>query len=105
MMDGDKVDKRTIMRKKICLKVAWCETINLASHHVNSHFVIININIIIFIIIFITIAIIITITTITMLVRYIVAYLLYLAGGCILFESIEEAAESEKKRQSNNFPS
>ena len=28
--------------------------------------------------------------------RYIVAYLLYLAGGCIIFESIEEAAESEQ---------
>ena len=27
--------------------------------------------------------------------RYIVAYLLYLAGGCIIFESIEEAAESK----------
>ena len=104
MMDGDEDDKTTTMRNAF-FQVAWCETINLASHHVNSHFVIININIIIFIIIFITIAIIITITTITMLVRYIVAYLLYLAGGCILFESIEEAAESEKKRQSNNFPS
>ena len=84
-------------------QMAWCETFNLASHHVNSHFFIININIIIFIIIFITItiAIIITITTIMMLVRYIVAYLLYLAGGCIIFESIEEAAESESKSNSN----
>ena len=26
------------------------------------------------------------------------AYLLYLAGGCIIFESIEEAAESEQTK-------